>query len=104
MPTSAEQALDLKPGSRGKGRRGSEGQEAVIKLEALSVKTDELVKLHTAATDAATDFGEAVKKVAEEAGLNAATVRKYIAARAGDKYDETKQRVLQLALVFEEVA
>lgn len=87
-----------------RGRKDSDGQEAVITLENLSVKVYELVQLHNAASEAANDFGEAVKAVAEKAGLNAATVRKYIAARAGDKYDETEAKVLQLALVFEEVA
>lgn len=99
--TTAEQALDLKPGARG---RKDKGQEAVIKLEALSVKVDDLVKLYNAQTEAATDFGEAVKLVAEKAGLNAATVRKYISARAGDNFDDTKEKIRQLALVFDEVA
>jgi transcription termination factor NusB len=85
------------------GRKDSEGQEAVVKIETLQVGMDELLKLHTAAENAATDFKEAVKAIAEKSGLNAATVSKYVKARAGDNFDATKGKVLQLALVFEEV-
>ena len=95
------EALDLPKGAR--GRKDNSGQNAVIKLEALSVKVDELVKLHNRSSEAATDFAEAVKLVAEQAGLNAATVRKYITARAGDNFDDTKEKIRQLALVFDEV-
>jgi len=96
----AEKALDLRPGSS--GRKDGEGTPAVIKLETLTIKTDHLVKLCTKADEAATDYKEACNKVAEEAGLNAATVNKYIKARVGDKFDETNQKIQQLALVFEE--
>jgi hypothetical protein len=99
MATSHEAALDLKPGAR--GRKDNSGQAAVINLEKLVVKSDELVKLYNKASDAATDFSEAIKAVAEKAGLNASTVRKYITAKAGDKYDDTKEKIKQLALVFD---
>lgn len=100
MQTSGE---TTEGGTRARGRKDSDGQAAVVKLEALSVKVDELVKLHNTMSNAATDFGEAVKAVAEKAGLNAATVRKYVAARAGDKFDDTREKIRQLALVFDEI-
>jgi hypothetical protein len=84
--------------------RKDNGQPAVIKLESLQTRVDHLVKLHKAAETASTDYKEACNKVAEDAGLNAATVSKYIKARAGDRFDETKARALQLALVFEEIS
>lgn len=96
--------LDLETETRRpRGRKDASGQEAVIKLEALSVKVDELVRLNKAADEAATDFAEAIKAAAEAAGLNASTVRKYIVARAGDKFEEKKRDVQQLALVFDEL-
>lgn len=100
-----ETALEMPKGSRGRrGRKDSSGQEQVFDKDALLDNVDELVRLCHAAQEAATDFGEAVKATAEKAGVNAATVRKFIVAKAGEKYEETKQKALQLALVFEEVA
>lgn len=99
--TQTERALDMKPGARG---RKDQGQEAVIKLESLQTRIPELVKLHIKAAEASQDFNDAVKTVAEKSGLLAATVRKYVKARAGDKFDDEKTKAQQLALVFEEVA
>lgn len=101
MATSHSEALGLKPGAR--GRRDNDGQNAVIKLESLTVRVDELVKLHNAAATASADLADAIKDTAEKAGLNAATVRKFIAAKAGEKFDETREKIRQLALVFEEI-
>ena len=98
--TRTERALDLKTGARGRRDRG---QEAVIKLETIKTRVGELVKLQKAAEDAAETFGDAIKKAAEDSGLLAATVRKFVKARAGDKFEEEKTKAQQLALVFEEV-
>lgn len=98
--TQTEQALDLKPGARG---RKDQGQEAVIKLESLQTRVEQLIKLHIAAAEASQDFNDAVKAAAEQSGLLAATVRKYVKARAGDKFDDEKTKAQQLALVFEEI-
>lgn len=87
-----------------KGRTDSDGQDAVIKIESLQTKVDQLVKLHNDAADAANDYNEAVKKVAEDSGLLAATVNKFVKAKAGDRFEDQKKKALQLALVFEEVA
>lgn len=95
-----ERNLDLNPGARG---RVDDGQEGVIKLEALTTKVDHLVKLHTAAADAKRDYNDAVKVVAEASGLLAATVSRYIKARAGDNFDDAKKKAMQLSLVFEEI-
>lgn len=92
--------LDLPKGSR--GRRDSEGTPAVINLETVKTKEDHLIRLCNKADEAATDYKEAVNKIAESAGINSATLNKYIKARAGDKFDETNQKVQQLALVFDE--
>jgi len=92
--------LGLPKGSR--GRKDGNGTPAVIKLESLKTKEDHLVRLCTKADEAATDYKEAVNKVAEAAGLNAATVNKYIKAKVGEKFDEVNQKIQQLALVFEE--
>ena len=73
------------------------------KLEAMSVAVDHLSELHSVMKSAQTDFNESVKAVAETSGLDAPTVRSFIVAKCGDKFDEKKEKVMQLALVFDEV-
>ena len=83
------------------GRKDSEGQEAVIEQGVIEDREDELVALKVAAVEAAENYSEAIKKAAEDSGYNAATVRKFIEAKAGDKFDATKKKVTQLALIFD---
>ena len=82
--------------------RIDDSQEQVIKIESLNTRIKHLVGLHNKAADASKDLAEGIKKVAEESGLLAATVRKFIAAKASEDFDEAKRKVVQLALVFEE--
>lgn len=89
---------------KAKGRKDEDKQEAVINLESLVTKIDELIKLHRAQEEAKTDFADAVKAVAEKAGLHAKNVRSFIIAKAGDKFEDKKAQVGQLSLIFEEVA
>lgn len=95
-----QERTDSKLAARG---RKEQGQEQVIKLESLATKMPQLLKLHKASEEADTDYKEAVKKAAEASGLLAATVNKYVNARAGDSFEEVKSKVQQLALVFDEV-
>lgn len=90
-------------GAKQVARKDKDGQEAVIKLDRLRDKVDHLLSLFRAQADAATEYGDAVKAVAEVSGLNASTVRKFIAARAGDDFEEAARKYEQLAMVFEEV-
>jgi hypothetical protein len=83
--------------------RKDKGQEAVIQNESLQTRVEELIRLKKAADTASDDYAAAIKKCAEDSGLLSATVRKFVDARAGDKFDDAKTKVLQLALVFDEV-
>ena len=89
---------------KAKGRKDEDKQEVVIKTEALAVKADELVRLYKAQENAAKDFGDAIKATAETAGLHAKNVRSFVIAKAGEKFEEKKAQVEQLALIFEEVS
>lgn len=84
-----------------KGRK-DKGQEAVIKLESLGTRVDDLVLLFKKQQSAALEFNDAIKKTAEQSGLLSATVSAFIKAKAGDNFEDKKSKVLQLALVFEE--
>lgn len=83
------------------GRKDSEGQEQVIEIGVIHAREDELVALKVAAVEAAEDYSTAINQAAEDSGYNAATVRKFIEAKAGDKFDATKKKVTQLALIFD---
>ena len=85
-----------------KGRKEG-GQEEVVRLESLAKRVDQLITLKRRCEAATTEFSDAVKVAAEESGLQAKTVRSFIAARAGERFEERKRDVTQLALVFDEI-
>lgn len=86
------------------GRKDSSGQEKVIAMDELKDKLDHLVDLHADVKEAREAFSEAVKAVAEKAGLLSSVVRQAVAAKAKDDAAEDKRRATQLALVFESLA
>lgn len=91
-------------GRRGaRGRKDADKQEQVIKTKIVKDRITELVQLKNNADSAANDFNDAVKKAAEDSGLLAATVRKFVVARAGEKFAEELRKCEQLNLLFEEV-
>lgn len=83
------------------GRQDSQGQEAVIENDVIEERIDELITLKKSAEEASTSYSDAVKATAEKSGYNAATVRKYVEAKAGDDFDGAKKKVAQLALIFD---
>jgi hypothetical protein len=104
MEALAEAPIIRRRGRKPKlGRVDHDGQEASIKLDAIREGVDNLVSLYRAAEEAGTDLSEAIKAVAEKSGLLATVVRKFIAAKAGEQYEERKRQCEQLSLVFEEV-
>lgn len=85
----------------GLGRKDSQGQEAVIKLDQVKDKVDYLVGLYKTATSASSDLNDGIKAIAEKSGLLASVVRKYVVAKAGDKFEEKAREVEQLSLLFD---
>jgi len=88
---------------RGKGRVSPDKQEQVQRPQVIDERVDELVHLKTAADEAAESFADAIKKAAEDSGLLASVVRRFVVARAGEKFEEKKRECEQLSLLFEEV-
>lgn len=86
---------------RARGRKDANKQEAVINRQEVFEKTEYLVGLHGTARDAAKDFSEAIKAVAEKSGMNASAVRRYVVAKAGENFDAKRRDVTQLALLFD---
>ena len=79
------------------------GQEQVVKPEAVKDRIEHLVKLYREADDAKTELSEAVKKVAEKAGIKASVLKSFVAARAGEDFEKARAKSAQLELLFEEV-
>ena len=101
MDAATEAAIDKARGTR--GRKDTEGNESVIKLKVVEDRIADLCVMHDLAAQANERYREAVKATAEAAGLLTVTVSKFVAARAGDKWEEQQTKVQQLALVFEEI-
>ncbi len=105
-----EQQTEVTEAKRGNGRaspRGRKdqttGQEAAISLRPIQDGIDELVALYLHQQESAARCSDAIKAAAEKSGLLANVLRKFVKARAGEKFEEAKRTVEQLALVFEEV-
>lgn len=90
------------------GRKGAKGrkdgnQEAVIKTKVVKDRIDDLLVLLSKAESAATKYGDAIKATAEASGINSGALRKFVSARAGEKFEDKKRDCEQLSLLFEEV-
>lgn len=86
-----------------KGRQDAEKQEKKIEMKKLVDRLDELVKLHNAQKEAGVEYSDAVKAAAEASGLQASVVRRFVAAKVGNNFDDRKRDAQQMALVFDEV-
>lgn len=86
-----------------KGRQGKEGQEAALNHETVANRIEELVTLQHKAKEAADAYSDGIKATAEASGFLASEVRKFVTARAGERFHEKKRAVEQLSLLFEEV-
>lgn len=83
--------------------RSDAGQEEVTKPKEMVKKLPHLLRLKKAADEAAAQLGDAIKKVAEDTGYNAANVRALVAAKAGENYGKVYRNVAQSYELFEEV-
>ena len=86
-----------------KGRKDADKQEAVLQHETVATRIDELLTLYRRQETAAEAFGDAVKKCAEDSGFLASVVRRFVTARAGERFHEKHRENEQLELLFTEV-
>jgi hypothetical protein len=87
-----------------RGRKDSDGTEAVIKLAPLRKALADLLNLKGKVDTATGQFNDSVKAIAERTGLMSSVVKKLVKAKAGDDYAEAHRKVEQAALVFDEFA
>jgi hypothetical protein len=99
MPEANVTAIGKPP----RGRIDPDSQEAVVKLDIVQERLEELQRLYIASCQAADDFSQAIKSSAEESGLLAKVLRRFVVALADDKVEEKKRECEQLSFLFEEV-
>lgn len=86
-----------------RGRKSqTTGQEEAIHLQPIKDSIDDLVVLYIQAQESAARCSDGIKAASEKSGLLANVLRKFVKARAGDKFEEARRTVEQLSLVFEE--
>lgn len=85
------------------GRVDADGQEAAISMDPIKDRIENLVRLCESAKAASNDFSEAIKDTAEKSGLLASVVRKFVVAKAGEKFDDKKRECEQLSLLFDDI-
>ena len=93
-------------GKTHRGRKDKDKEDgAVIKIEPLKKSLKELGVCAMKAADANAKLKDAVKAVAEKAGLRSSVVRAMVKAQSGDSgdFNDAKRKVEQLAIVFEEI-
>jgi hypothetical protein len=103
-PTANEATNGAQRKVRGRKAKTSDHQEAIIKLEELNpLAIATLIADFRAAHDASEIFNEGIKANADRAGVQAAVLRKFVTARAGDSFNDKKRDAMQLSLLFEEI-
>lgn len=91
------------PRVRGRKAGTADHQESTIEVGVVRERMDHLINCHMAMDLAQTEYSEAVKSVAERAVIQASVLRKFVAARAGEKFGDKRRECEQLSLLFEEV-
>lgn len=85
---------------RGRKDRNS-GQEQIIEVGVVRDKLTELSRLYIAQVGATDAYSDAIKATAEQSGLLANVVSKYVKAMVSDKAEAKKREAEQLCLLFE---
>ncbi len=88
---------------RARGRKDADKQEAVTRPQLVKERIDELVRLHLEAHTSSEAASDAIKKAAEDSGYNAGALKKFVVARAGEKFAEKKRDCEQQMELFDEV-
>lgn len=100
--------METQTGTNGKGKRakarvGKDQQEGVQQPKIIAELIDELVRLKERADDAAESYSDGIKRAAEDSNYLASVVKKFVTARAGEKFEEKKRECEQQLELFEEV-
>jgi len=78
--------------------------QLLVDIDAVDANLAHLLTLYQSAKLSADDLSAAIKTTAEKAGVHPAALRRYVSARASEKYQEKRAEAAQLQLMFEEIA
>jgi hypothetical protein len=85
------------------GRKDATGQEAVIELDIVRNRLPELCGLLRTSLAANVELNEAIKACAEDSGLIAAALKRFVTARVKDKAAERRRDAAQICMMFDEL-
>jgi hypothetical protein len=88
---------------KARGRKDSEGQEAVIREKPLKDALAELQTLHEKSDAAHDKLNDAIKAVAEKSGMQSKVIRKAVFAKHADEIEEVEREVEQLQIALDVV-
>lgn len=103
MATSPDQALDLPPGGRGRGRKSSDGSEETIKIKPIKDAVGELMTLYKKAETAQAEYNNARKLVSERSNCNSADLNRLIKSSAKGNFEDVRRHIEQQSVLFEAV-
>lgn len=100
METSTDTTKDK---TKGRGRQGAGKQTGVKQPKVVADRIDELVDLTVKSKTAKEKLDEAITKCAEDSNYLAVAVKKFVTARAGEKFEEKHREIDQQAELFDKV-
>lgn len=103
LGTGSASALAKDAIEKAGGRKGRDNQEAVTRPQEVEDQIVKLEKLCVAAQDAAKDYSNAVKKVAEKSGYLASNIKALVSARVKDRFSDKKRDAERQLELFHEV-
>lgn len=83
---------------------GEVTKQIIVDIDVVTANLDTLLTLYQSAKLSAEDLAEAIKGTAEKAGVSPWALKRYVASRASEKYEEKRAESAQLQLMFEEIA
>lgn len=102
--TTAEQALGMQEGSRGRsGRKDKEGGEETIKIKPIKDAAKDVLKLMRKADAARGQVSDAIKALAERSGTNASNLKRLFKASLKGNFADVRRDVDQQSVLFEQV-
>lgn len=103
--TQTEQALDLKPGSRGRtrGRKNNDGSEETLNVKSLKDEAPRLLRLLRKATERMQECRDDIKAVCDANCANTAQFTRLLKASLKGNFEDQRRKAEQQSIIFEAI-